>query len=172
MNIPWTLGAYEIGLVFATVLYGIVVAQTFTYTQEKFMDPIWLRALVRPFLFVKQTIRHKRLSFLGWDRVVSQLGFAPQLNVPHQLQPLRHRSYLLNLVAFVLLVGQQLRKWSWFTENPLDVCNGLCILADYRCNCSSELQAIQWPDALFSERKNSHSSLTECFCSSRNHTCL
>lgn len=46
MNIEWTLGAYEIGLVFATVLYGIVVAQTFTYTQEKFMDPILLKILV------------------------------------------------------------------------------------------------------------------------------
>lgn len=46
MNIPWTLGAYELGVLFATVLYGIVIAQTFTYTQEKFKDPIWLKALV------------------------------------------------------------------------------------------------------------------------------
>ncbi|GJJ10832.1 hypothetical protein Clacol_005060 [Clathrus columnatus] len=46
MTVAWTLGAFELGVLFASVLYGIVLSQTFTYTQEKFRDPIWLKVLV------------------------------------------------------------------------------------------------------------------------------
>lgn len=57
MNIPWTLGAFELGVLFATVLYGIVIAQAFTYTQGKFMDPIWLKTLVcSPFISFQEII--------------------------------------------------------------------------------------------------------------------
>lgn len=46
MGVAWKLGAYEIGVLFSTTLFGFVSSQAFRYTQEKYGDPIWLKILV------------------------------------------------------------------------------------------------------------------------------
>lgn len=42
-----TLGAIEIGVFFATVLYGVLSGQVYNYSQHKFKDGVLIRVLVR-----------------------------------------------------------------------------------------------------------------------------
>jgi uncharacterized protein (DUF983 family) len=41
-----SIGAVEIGVLFSTLLYGIVTVQVYLYTEGNFKDPLWLRIMV------------------------------------------------------------------------------------------------------------------------------
>lgn len=42
-----TLGAIELGVLFAAVLYGVLLVQVYNYYQQHFNDGIWVKSLVK-----------------------------------------------------------------------------------------------------------------------------
>jgi len=49
-----SLGAIELGILFATMLYGVMVVQCYTYHREEFRDGWPTQALVRPMSYPRK----------------------------------------------------------------------------------------------------------------------
>lgn len=68
-----TLGSLEIGILFATALYGSTCVQAVIYTEKKFKDAIWLRGLVG-LVCLADTIHTAFIWFLLYSLTVINYG--------------------------------------------------------------------------------------------------
>ncbi|KIM79505.1 hypothetical protein PILCRDRAFT_823420 [Piloderma croceum F 1598] len=104
-NAQW--GAGLVGLVVATILYGITCVQTFTYYNRCGRDPLWLKLLVA-ILWVLDTAHSGTITHTVYFSVIIHFS-QPQANIVWS-QPVD--VYLTSTVAWIVQSFLIFRIWS------------------------------------------------------------